>query len=50
MMKAVRKADRNEIRLALKEYSKTGKFSEDICCTTGRWRNKVFQGKHYCTE
>ncbi len=32
MLKLVRKEDRNVIRLALKEYFKSGKFSEDVCC------------------
>lgn len=32
MLKAVRKEDRAAVRTALIEYSKTGKFNEDICC------------------
>jgi len=32
MLKLVRKEDRNVIRLALNEYFKSGKFSEDVCC------------------
>lgn len=32
MMKAVRKKDRDLIRMSLKEYLKTGKFNEDIFC------------------
>jgi len=32
MLKAIRKEDREKIRLALREYSETGKFNEDICC------------------
>ncbi len=34
MLKSVRKNDRNEIRLALKEYATTGKFNKDICCAS----------------
>jgi signal transduction histidine kinase/CheY-like chemotaxis protein len=43
MMKSVRKADRNEIRLALKEYAKTGKFSKDICCATEEGEIRYFR-------
>jgi signal transduction histidine kinase/ActR/RegA family two-component response regulator len=43
MMKSVRKEDRNEIRFALKEYAKTGKFSKDICCTTEEGEIRYFR-------
>lgn len=32
MLKAVRKADREAVRISVREYLKTGKFNEDICC------------------
>ena len=32
MLKVVKKQNRNAIRSALKEYSKSGVFSEEICC------------------
>jgi signal transduction histidine kinase/CheY-like chemotaxis protein len=34
MMKSVLKRDRNAIREAIGEYYKTGKFSQDVCCTS----------------
>ena len=34
MMKSVHKKDRNLIREAIREYYKTGKFSQDVCCTS----------------
>jgi len=43
MMKSVSKKDRNEIRLALKEYAKTGKFSKDICCISEEGEERYFR-------
>lgn len=43
MMKSVRKRDRNEIRLALKEYETTGKFAKDICCTSDTGEIRYFR-------
>ena len=43
MMKSVRKKDRNEIRLALKEYASSGKFNRDICCTSDDGEVRYFR-------
>jgi signal transduction histidine kinase/CheY-like chemotaxis protein len=32
MLRAVRKQDRDAVRLALKRYAESGKFNEEICC------------------
>ena len=32
MMKSVHKKDRNSIREAIREYYRSGKFSQDVCC------------------
>jgi signal transduction histidine kinase/ActR/RegA family two-component response regulator len=32
MLKAVKKKDRDSVRFSLREYSRTGKFNEEICC------------------
>lgn len=43
MMKSVCKKDRNLIRLALKEYSETGKFNKDIRCITEEGEERYFR-------
>ncbi len=43
LLKAVRKQDRDKIRLALQEYFRTGKFNEDICCILSNGEEKYFK-------
>ncbi|MDO9257058.1 MAG: ATP-binding protein [Bacteroidales bacterium] len=43
MLKAVRKEDRDAVRLALKEYSKSGKFNEEICCVQEDGEERYFK-------
>jgi signal transduction histidine kinase/CheY-like chemotaxis protein len=43
MLKAVRKEDRNTIRKALKEFSKSGKFNEEICCRQEDGEERYFK-------
>lgn len=43
MLKAVRKQDRDAVRSALKEYSKTGKFNEEICCRQEDGEDRYFR-------
>lgn len=43
MLKAVRKEDRNSVRAALKQYSKTGKFNEEICCRQEDGEERYFK-------
>jgi len=43
MLKAVRKTDRNEIRSALKEYLKSGKFNQEICCIQENGEERYFK-------
>ena len=43
MLKAVRKKDRDAVRSALKEFSKTGKFTEEICCLQEDGEERYFK-------
>lgn len=43
LVKAVRKQDRDKVRSALKEYFRTGKFNEDICCVLDNGEEKYFK-------
>jgi len=43
MLKAVRKEDRNAVRSALKEFSKSGKFNEEICCLQEDGEERYFK-------
>lgn len=43
LLKAVRKEDRNFIRLALKDYHNTGKFSEEVCCRQEDGEERYFK-------
>jgi PAS domain S-box-containing protein len=43
MLKSVRKADRNRIRLALNELERSGKFNEDICCRLENGEEKYYR-------
>jgi len=43
LLKAVRKQDRNKVRIALQEYFRTGKFNEDICCVLDNGEEKYFK-------
>ena len=43
ILKAVRKEDRDAIRAALKEYSKSGKFNEEICCRQEDGEERYFR-------
>lgn len=43
MLKAVRKEDRGAIRIALKEYLKTGKFNEEICCISENGEERYYK-------
>jgi len=43
MLKAVRKKDRNAIRFSLKEYLKSGKFNEEICCVQEDGEERYFR-------
>ena len=43
MLKSIRKADRNKIRLALQEFFLSGKFNEDICCQLQSGEEKYFR-------
>ena len=43
MLKAVRKEDRDAIRSALTEYSKSGKFNEEICCRQEDGEERYFR-------
>ena len=43
MLKAVRKEDRDAVRLALKEYYKSGKFDEEICCRQEDGEERYFK-------
>ncbi|MFA5972404.1 MAG: ATP-binding protein [Lentimicrobiaceae bacterium] len=43
LMKSVTKKDRNAIRLSLKAYSETGKFSKDVCCISDTGETRYFR-------
>ncbi len=43
MLKVVRKEDRNTIRLAIKDYFISGKFSEDVCCLQEDGEERYFR-------
>jgi len=43
MLKAVRKQDRNRIRLKYQEYLLNGKFNEDICCILPGGEEKYYR-------
>ena len=43
LMKAVRKQDRDKIRISLQEYFRNGKFNEDICCVLNNGEEKYFK-------
>ena len=43
MLKAVKKEDRNAVRSALKEFSKSGRFSEEICCLQEDGEERYFK-------
>ena len=43
LIKAVRKQDRNKVRIALQEYFRTGKFNEDICCVLNSGEEKYYK-------
>lgn len=43
MLKTVRKQDRDAVRSALQEYSKTGKFNEEICCRQEDGEERYFR-------
>jgi signal transduction histidine kinase/CheY-like chemotaxis protein len=43
LIKAVRKQDRDKVRIALQEYFRTGKFNEDICCVLNSGEEKYFK-------
>jgi signal transduction histidine kinase/CheY-like chemotaxis protein len=43
MLKAVRKKDRDAVRLSLREYFRTGKFNEEICCVQENGEERYFR-------
>ena len=43
ILKAVRKKDRDAVRLSLREYSRTGKFNEEICCIQENGEERYFR-------
>lgn len=43
LLKAVRKEDRNAIKIALKEYFSGGKFNEEICCRLENGEEKYYK-------
>jgi len=43
MLKAVRKKDRDAVRLSISEYSRTGKFNEDLCCVQEDGEERFFR-------